>query len=245
MKNKVNLLVLFFLSTAFFISGCKKDKTIPTPKIKTITTGATTNTYQYDAQGRIARITQSGVTGYTSYEYKGSDSLIIYSFNGTDSSRYKSCALSNGLVSVESLLLSTNTYTYNGNGYPIYSATNSIFTTTNDTFNIVNNNVSKHRSYTSGFIGFSSVEQSYTYLTDKTNSVNNTSMGMSFLGKSNANPVDVELYYSYVSNIVPPATITNKTYKYTYEFDANGWITKMTKTDVAASTSEVTTYTYY
>jgi hypothetical protein len=80
------------------------------------------------------------------------------------------------------------------------------------------------------------------YFTDKTNSVTNETMGMTFLGKSSKNllsTLKTHAVYTF------PVSSADSIFNYTYEYNSNGWVTKMIRTPVPSGAATSETYTYY
>jgi hypothetical protein len=257
MQNKIKDTILFAFAMVLLITGCKKnDSTNSTitpsaSKLKTLTAlpSGDVSTFYYDSIGRIKKVTTTATSNYLSYVYKGADSIIVFSSNGTDSLRVGAYKLNGiGLAITNSAPSNTVTYTYDVNGYETNATTNSILGSVADTFVISGNNITEHKTGASSPALFTTVntQQVYTYLTSKTNTVSNANRGMSFLGKSSANPVNTETFHSRTVVTIPPGTTTaDETYNYSYDYDSNNRITKMTKTAVSNSAVTSETYTYY
>lgn len=258
-KSKIKYTILLAFAAVLSITGCKKtdsDNTTITPvgaKLKSVTLlpSGTVTTYYYDSLNRIAKVTTSGTVFYQSFVYKGSDSIIVFSSNGTDSGRISAYKLNGvGLVvnNTSAVGPTTYTYAYDINGYPTYSTANTVAGSAADTFVTTGNNITEHRSSTSNVITTNTMrlKQVYTYLTDKTNTIGNSNKGMGFLGKSSANLIGTETYHTSSVTIIPPSTTTSdETYNYSYEYDSNNRVTKRTQTAVSTGTPIVENYTYY
>ncbi|MDB5226429.1 MAG: hypothetical protein JWN78_622 [Bacteroidota bacterium] len=256
MKSGNKFIMLFVFTLLFF--GCKKTSTTnvtntPPTLVSTLTFNPSgiVDSFYYDSLNRISRSKQIGNAGYTSYVYKGSDSVIVYAVaSTTDSSRSTTYKINSaGLVSViyYNTSNSSSSYTYDANGYPLYVFTTSSLGSATDTFVISSGNISEHRSQgTNVFLSFTQ-KQTYTFITDKTNSVNNASRGMPFFGKSNTNPISTEIFHSVTTTIIPfPSTNTvDETYSYTYEYNSAGRVTKITKTTGSSGAVNAESYTYY
>lgn len=254
MKRKTKYTILFAIAIVLLTISCKKNDTgsvvTPQPKLKSVTMlpSGTIISYFYDSLGRISKISTTGASNYNSYVYKGIDSIIVYSSNGTDSSRTDAYKLNGiGLVVADITPTASATYTYDINGYLTYINTSSTLGNAKDTFIISGNNISEHRSGGTSIFNTFNLRQAYTSLSGKSNTVSNETRGMSFFGKSIANPVSAETYHSVtsVSFPVPGTTTSDDSFTYVYEYDTRGWITKMTKTAVTSSTVTTETYTYY
>lgn len=75
----------------------------------------------------------------------------------------------------------------------------------------------------------------YQFYKDKSNTIGNENIGISFMGKQNKNPIKQETNtITYNNEVASPQTVS-----YTYEYDANGWITKQT-----SSNGDYSVYTY-
>ncbi|MDB5226428.1 MAG: hypothetical protein JWN78_621 [Bacteroidota bacterium] len=258
-KSKIKYTILFAFAAVLSITGCKKTdstNTTVTPtgaKLKTVTmlpSGSVT-TFYYDSLNRISKVTTSGTVFYQSFVYKGSDSVIVFSSNGTDSgsvNAYKLNGVGLAVNNTSSAGPTTFTYTYDVNGFQTYSTANTVAGSSADTFLISGNNITEHRGSTSNVLTTNTirVKQVYTFLTDKTNTIGNANKGMSFLGKSSSNLINTEAYHYSSTTIIPPSTTTSdETYNYTYEYDSNSRVTKRTQTAVSTGTPIVENYTYY
>ncbi len=247
MKKITKFTILIAVASVLFGISCNKDGTFnPSSRIKTITysPGGQIESFFYDSLGRISRISKSGITGYISFVYRGTDSIIVYTSNGIDSSILEKYKLSSGLVSVKSMDTETKTFTYNGAGFLQFSNLNDGSINERDTFIISGDNVAEHRNFrTTGLLSSYNAKQVFTYLAEKNNTVTNEAMGMSFLGKSSSNLINNEVFRSETSSI-PSNIIVNKTFQYTYLFDSNDRVTKMIKTDIVSSETITWEYTY-
>ncbi len=244
---KKSLIILSLLAFIFAIS-CKKDKTTPQPKVKTKTEGGITQTYTYDAQGRQLQIFYNTLSLHDTVIYR-TDSILFLSVSSTGvlTQSFAMPVNSLGLVTgYASSLFSSESYAYNSDKYRILTNTNSLFSSTKDTAYISNGNVIRNISTTNSSFTTTQEVHDYTF-SDKSNSISNEAFGLQYKGKSNQQLINTEIATSTTISCPAPScgSPTTRTYNYTYEFDSNGWVTKRTITDVGASTSTVTSYTYY
>ncbi len=140
-------------------------------------------------------------------------------------------------TSFKGVYTSKTTLSYDSQGYMTEDSTgylglNTTKAITNYTIGADGNVASKtYRSVTN--FSRSTTLTSYTYLTDKANSIGSTNMGVSFSGKQNANLI--------ASSTSDPAPLFGPNpLLYTYEYDALGRVSKLTTSD-----GVVRTYTYY
>ena len=226
------LLLLGVLSSVLFV-GCKKTTT-PTPtnqtsvsaRIKTMKyDSGGTNTYSYDASGRLTRADFND-SSYTMVEYTSASLITLKGFKNN-------------------LLKTTRKITLNTQGYGVYEEVvddkiridsnffdANWFRSSKDQVNIVENgNVirrinSKDTTY-------------FTYDLTKLNTIgNNRAFGISWFGRDNNNLVISEKHGA--------KSIANT--QYTYEFDAKNRVVKKTSSyynnGVKSQKDYITLYTY-
>ncbi len=253
MKFPIKYTILSAFAVVLFLNGCKKDNTSTTTtptssKLRTYTEpNGTVDSFYYDASNRLARLKTTDTTGYLSYVYKSSDSVLVYASNGTDSALIISYKLNGAGQAISATSPAfTSTYSYDANGYLTYITTNTVSGSTRDTFVISGNNVTEHRSGNSVLFTNTNVRQAYTFLSGKTNTIGNTNRGIGFFGKESSELINQETFKRTVDVSVPPSnTTSSETYTYTYEYDSAGRVTKVTKTAASTSIATVETYTYY
>jgi len=211
MKNTTIFVIatLVALIVVTGISGCKKEdddtskKAGVTPKIKTLSyydpwsLATRTETYAYDAQGRVTTVT-------TSFSDGSSGSVVSYSYgtNYMTETRPgigpKTYALnSDGYVSDYFL----GTQTYDADGHVTSDGTH--------TYTWANGNLISSTNDPSGSLTF-------TYHTDKTNTIGNDNKGMSFFGKESKNLINTSTNGSGTVLV------------YSHEYDSQGRVTKET-----------------
>jgi hypothetical protein len=255
MKNSKAFLagaVVIALLSVTVMSGCKKDSnntpstcsngvkdgdetgvdcggscnacTAASARVKTYSLAAPTFgnsifTYTYDSHQRIATVTLSGSLDHAviSYTY-GANSITITSDQNRNSSVLTLNASGYAISAVgkdsANNTLSTDTYTYDSDGH-LLTSTSSGETNTWSNGNLATNDRGAGDIY------------SYTYLTNKVNTMGNENVGRAFNGKSSLNLVDIET----VSGSGSTA--------YSYQYDSQNRVTQ------AVHGNETETYTYY
>ena len=252
MQSSCTQLTLFPFALVLLLASCKKDHTEPPPppvsKVKTIAAGNDTRTYSYDSKGRVSEIL---LALYGKYEYAYADTGIVISFYDTTGA-YKGKQVyklgSKGLAVSTYSSFSTSdqtTYTYTPSGQ--LSTASTVRTLTGQPtrrwdyfYYYTNNNLdSELISYNNGSTVTNSVYAYYDqYYTDKTNTLGNANYGQAFLGASSKNPVSAARDIGSDSQGNMPQT------NYSYEYDAQGNITKVLHTWGSSSFAPIS-YTYY
>ncbi len=237
--------IFFLLFTAAGFMACKKSNTDApvnpgnsVAKIKTWTSGANVSTYNYDAQGRITSSINSNGSGY---EYQYSNGTVLE----------KAFSAGHVLNKTYTLELNTdgNVIRRTDNNNPvleelyIYNADKTLAkhighyaggnTQVIDYF-YKNGNCDSLRF--TGNNGNWSLTIQKTYYTDKTNGISSENRGEFFWGKSSSNLLKSEVYKY-------PDGTTNTPGSYTYEFDANGRVVKITGTQ--GNNIDIEFITYY
>jgi len=234
-KTKIILAALFAVTVLVtVISGCNKpddnNNGGVTAKVKTHSntsnspiTGpdTTTSTYIYDSQGRVSSISTvylpAGVTTLTTFTYNNNQiietresSIYIYTLN---SSGYVTLRFDSAYGASYS---STVAYTYDASGHRLSAAlansTSGVYFTRYYGWDGDNMTTStENGSYT------------YTYLTDKANTIGNANVGMSFYGKDS-------------KNLINTSVNSGSTTTYFYDYDSQNRVIRVNGKD---------TYTYY
>jgi hypothetical protein len=278
MKSK--LLLFASLVGLVMVSSCKKDKTeTPFAKIQSVTNydyegGLQSNvTYVYDDQGRISNESNSDGS-YSTYQY-ASTSVTKTSYSRyvamTEKVIYTLNSAGQAISSVDSIYSTGSStitktaqkyfYTYDGAGFlvkttysPSDGTSTNVVTTTNT---ITASNIATvvyGYSYTSTTSASNNVSFSdttvYQFLSDKANTIGPVNFGKNFLGSQNANLPVSGVETSVYNSEVTISQKTSQSYKYTYEYNDNGFVSKVTTvytynlgTSVYNS-SRVSTYTY-
>ncbi len=219
-----------------FCFGCKKDDVCnPTASkhiVSEITDSGLAAQYEYEPDGRIKRMVTGGGTDIT-VEYVSNfkspfiyneaiDGLKILDKSGNISGLYVFASRQyepsgpilgptstrTQAISYESTSI-LQSFEYNSNGNLTKVITKNPINTTTDLFNWQDGNMVS----SSTFFGV----RTYEYYTDKVNTSGNEYFGQSFLGVSSKNPIKKEIS-------------GNLTTDYTYEFDEECYITKVTTT---------------
>ncbi len=226
------LLLLGVLSSVLFV-GCKKTTT-PTPtnqtsvsaRIKTMKyDSGGTNTYSYDASGRLTRADFDD-SSYTMVEYTSASLITLKQFkNNLLNSTYKITLNSQGygiyFENVGSKKIDTNYF--DANGFSLSSPKNQV--------NIVENGNVTKRIYGTD-------TTYYTYDLTKLNTIGNSNMGFPSDGKDNQNLV--------ISSKYGAKSLAYS--QYSYEFDAKNRVVKMISSyynnGVKSQKDYITLYTY-
>ncbi len=228
------------LLVLLFTGGCSKSDNTPPilphdpwfGKIKTThEQGQNVDTFFYDSSARC--IKQAASDGsYVSYVYS-SGLVTRYHFNAgqtiaSDTTIYT--LNSQGYVSSDG----TDSYTYDSAGYQTSRTLQPggigplNFT---DVWRNENLDSLHYETQPTGFFW------AYTYFTDKINTIGNDNAGFGIWGKSSKNLLSSSVY-KFAGSI--------STNDFTYEFDANNRVTKLTQTATGSGTgSIVVSYTYY
>lgn len=185
-------------------TGCKKKKngTTAIPKVQTLSyptqQGTETDTYYYDAQGRVSSIRQEVPTVATHIvNYTYGDNQVTVSSSGLYTTTYQ--LNSNGFATksvtqfINPVSVDSNTYTYDADGHRL-TAGNVVYTWQNG-------NQTEMRDTSVTY---------YSYVTED-NTIGNANMGMTFLGVSSKNLVDT-------------ITTSTATHVYRYVFDPNAHV---------------------
>lgn len=243
--------VLFSIFTILTIFSCQKQADpIVSYMVKTKTSTQTNNTetYFYDTQNRVVKITNSNFTSFSTFEYIG-DSVFQYAHK-SDSTFYLNAKylFNNKKLQTEKLQLSPWTFSneeekfsYETNDFLktyFYSVTDY---TTNDTLANDGTNFTQRRGTAYGLAGTWTFATNYTYYSNA-NTIGNENFGKPFLGKSSANVLKSETQIT-VNHYTIPETTTNSVINYTYDFDNYGRVITQYATSDASSVT--TTYTYY
>jgi hypothetical protein len=181
--------------------------------------------------------------------YYIADSIIYYHVDSTgDRLRLNAYTLNAQGVAINANqnVLTNETYKYNADGFMTNKNLISLLVASNDSMVINNNNVVQIHSSTNGFLGNTQNIKEFTF-NDKINTLTNDAFGVQYLGKSSNNLILTEKS-TFGTSACPLPTCTTPiiiNYKYTYEYDSNNWVTKVTKSNIADSSTTITTYTYY
>jgi len=256
---KFKILFYGLLAGSMLVQSCNKSADENSPEainalIKTIMYryADTINynyTLQYDSQQRLSEMTISHVIGSSTYhlkvEYKYSADSVLVIYTNTDEQTVMETDIyrlnTNGLattkeITMNGILSSLTYYVYNDAGYMIQDSTEYLSTAV---LRIVNHNTISEGNRTTcakrteNFQGIENQQTTFSYLSGKSNTVGDVSMGIKFLGKQNTNPVSSATFTP--SPAVGPNPIT-----YTYEFDSQGRIIQN-----SANNNLITSYTYY
>jgi hypothetical protein len=253
-SRKMTKNFLLILTGCILLSSCKKDKTPATPtetvpKIKSETNIATgqSYTYTYNNDGRIAKIVKPS-TYYETYDYTPSlVSWAEYSATGVLQNRRYYELNSQGLAiraTYDDPAYST-TYTYNSDKQLLKTSEyqNGVLTATADYFytnKLPDSSVSKSP------LSAGSSTFAYEYYDTIVSTYSEKNYGRVNWGEG-SKKAQKKFHlktYDAAGNFYPN---TSYTISYVHEVDAQGNITKVTSTRVAASGTTVnnTVYTYY
>jgi len=246
---KKHQLTITIITLLFFINGCTTDPQVtPTATIvnsvifTNVDNESDTTYFMYDASARLIKTVKhykdylgAQALDVIAYEYKGSDSIIIYGDHISDSTRIEVYAVGmNGYIS-KRITTPTQQYSYNTSGHLVLTDQG----TDGNISWIVNGDGNATRRILVPFYPGASDTTTYTFLTS-TNFANNTATGQSFFGKSNTNLVNTEsvsgLYFDPLFIGLASHSIT---FSYSYEFDSEGRVTKQTKTVTARNGSNL------
>lgn len=219
------------ITLALLVMGsCKKEEEAPeVAKVKqsigiSFTWGVTdTANYTYDSEGRVTDV-QYGVTGgHEVYTYSGNN-IICLKYNSSGGLDQTITYIKNSQGYVDSLTELTTgfpdpfrtKFIYDSNGFLVtskrYNSTNDLYLVYQHSNDGKNLTTTYHNDGSGNLVSTTS----YTYFTDKLNTIGNANMGMGFLGVSSKNVVDVRTFDDGVSSI--------HTNNYTY--DNQGRITE-------------------
>lgn len=225
--------VLFVSIIALSFMACgKKDVDAPTPApaatnalVKKMTESLSVSNYEYDAQGRLSKIFRSsGIK--TEYTYAANlITQTTYKANGDFDFAYKYELDAKGKA-VKTTLSSNANYTvvhvYNSEGYLIKHIDNINGQSSGADYFYSNGNLDSIR-YINGSNNWYMTRKK-TYYTNQSNVLGDESnYGNFFGGKQNKNLLKSDLYIS------ADGLSTNLT-NYSYEFDAQGRVNKLTTT---------------
>jgi len=242
--------ILLLLSVTFIFS-CKKFKDPEISylvKTKTSSQTGNTETYTYDSENRIIRITNSTSSTFTTFEYVN-DSVFQYHYKEDSTFDINAKYLFNSKkLQIEKLQLSPwvlmdeqERFSYDATDFLetyFYSVTDY---TTNDTLFNDGANFTQRRGSAYGLAGNWTFTTTYTYFTN-TNTIGNENFGKPFLGKSSANIVKSETQTT-VNHFTIPETTTTSVIDFTYDFDNYGRVAAQYATTDASTIK--TTFTYY
>ena len=252
MKKIANQIPLIMVSILFF-TACKKSEILQSPteeiatasnskkpqtavsKIKTRThgNGTSTLTYIYDGNGRVMQF--SGPESTTFLFQNEMDTVFVTMFleTGPQVGDFLYPINSKGLATKMDLGVTENIYTYNAKKNLIEDKTmvgNDVHLMTHD---YAGGNLAETKYTVNGILKWT---KTYTYYTDKLNSIGNEAFGQSYLGVDSKNLVK-SLTFNSVANGI---TTTN----YSYEFDPQGRVSKQMSFYNGLSLP-IYTYTYY
>ncbi|MCB0508723.1 MAG: hypothetical protein KDD21_10535 [Bacteroidetes bacterium] len=240
MRKSTFILSLFIsIVCALIISSCKKDKT-PECRILSVITNSTfsndTTYFSYDSQGRvIAAVSNSGSN--ITYSYFGNSANRITTSSGF--SYRDSLVFENGNL-LKEVYSYSNTGVLDGKVSYSYNASWDLIQYTDQSFSpaslsIQNLNYSNGNpiSVTEGGTTIGTID----YYTDKSSAKGDY---LDFFQFSNFG------YGRYLKskNLIKSQTLTSSgiTYNYTYEFDSNGNVSKLTINDGTNTSSYIITY---
>jgi YD repeat-containing protein len=229
--NRVIFKSITVLSLAFIIFSCKKeDAEKPFKKIATITdSDGRLYRYEYNSAGKLSKINYGG-EDYRIYTYSKDTVTTLDYYNGV-TTRDTLILNQQGYVKEWRHGWTKDIYEYNSDGYAIKRTS---------TYKNANPFTTTYKYSEGNLILFKNEypqnphEYSYEHYLDKETTLNSAHYGINFYGKSSKNPTKHETLTS---------KITTEVYDYTYEYDQDNYITKLTQT---TNNSIVTwkTYTY-
>lgn len=222
------LLVLIIITTG---TGCNKNEDpasvyIPFsgPLIKTKTVNGNTSTYTYDNIGRV--LTQVNATGTNTFEYS-QQSVVVKTYQGSNTTGTPNAQVTYYL-NAQGLVDNTDNVVYF-----TYDADRHMLTENNTSVQLTVTNTYSNGNKITEVIG-TGTTYTYQYDTSLPNTAGRENNGMGWMGKLSANlPTSME------ANI--NGDIRNTTY--TYEFDNQNRVTRVTPT--GNFTNSVIEYTYY
>lgn len=218
MKHYVFKICALFLLIGL-ITGCaKKADDVVVHRVLTITTeeasDTSTATFAYNSAGQCTEAHLFTPGRRVTYSYT-SGQVLAYRYNSPSTVPFDSIFYqlnSAGLVASDS---KGNTFTYNDDGQ--------LVTTTNTTGYVLTNTWADGNMLAStDNTGGDTTTYNWTYYTDKPDT---RSMGLEWQGKRSKN-----LLSGYTLSSTSPGSITS-THTFTYEFDSQGRVSKMTDTD--------------
>lgn len=248
----MNKQIFIALCISLLLFSCKKEKDAVISylvKTKTSTQTNNTETYFYDSENRVIKITNSNFATFTTFEYIN-DSVFQYQHKDAVSSNLQTkYQFNSNKLQTEKLQLSPWTLTneeerfsYDANNFLKTYHYNVVDYGTNDTLWNNGTNFTQKNTTSFSLIGDYSSSTAYTYYTNE-NTIGNENFGKPFLGKSSTNILKSETQTTRNLYLNPVTTITS-TVTYTYEFDNFGRVaTQYATTD--ASTSFKNSFTYY
>ncbi|HEX2629612.1 MAG TPA: hypothetical protein VHM26_11385 [Chitinophagaceae bacterium] len=237
---------LLIISIAFVIvTGCKKNKTSPNNepahRVKTYTpNGGTVNNYEYDSEGRIAKVTE----GSWRWEY-------VYTNNLATENVYQNGMLvttnhhelnSQGLNIKTTLITPPSsmyfTYTYNSSKMLTKEEIHDGSDITKVDYYYSSKRLDSARTFSNGILAQRAL---YEY-SDTNNTIGNQHFGFQFQGYSSPKAKRKLIYYFYDA----AGTLLNvQTNNYSYELDAQGRITREMMNSTPAGIARDISYTYY
>jgi YD repeat-containing protein len=242
--------ILLLLSVTFIFS-CKKFKDPEISylvKTKTSAQTGNTETYTYDSENRIIRITNSNNTNFTTFSYIA-DTVFEYAHYNDDSTISSKYLLNPKKLKAEWLqpyfdriiCCESDKFEYDNADFLKYYTFSETDYSTNDTLENNGTNITQRKGAFSGLIGYGNFTTIYSYY-DNSSTISNKNFGEPFLGKDYENLLKSETTSSTNLFQVPVTTVTTVK-NYTYDFDNYGRVAaQYAITD--ASTIK-TTFTYY
>ena len=216
MKKYSLIFMLGIVACLLCFTTCKKDKSdpsVPVKKLKKITADGETITFEYNAAGKLSKMTLDE-TFYVAYQYL-SNMLISTYYDSGDIEIDTAYTNSDGYIIKETSGSFETNYEYT-DGYLSRIIDKTPYQTDTVTCTWQDGNLMSTNSES---------EPLYEYYLDKPNrcfSMTDYEEFTSFYGKTTKNLLKKETYHA-------PQHIPEMVYEYTYEFDSDGYVTKMTK----------------
>jgi len=243
------LILLFSVLVLLAVAACKKEKSSAppaTPKIKTIAThtagGYTdTNTYVYDAQGRIASVTRSD--GYLKV-MTFTPSRAIYTYyaapgvtSGTETFFLDANGRADSVVTVFGVNISYTKYIYDSDGHNTILKSYDAANTLSGTRNFIWDGGNKSELYLVNPALQMLAHVTYNYVPGHKNTTGYQNTGQDLLGIDSQNPIASRVETSASNNIA--------VFNYIYTYDSEDRIASMTLYTGTGSFYYTETYTYY